>query len=135
MAAKSPARLWLTVLGFVLLAVALLGLVQAAVDLLHKVPMHIEAGEDALHWLLAIVTLGLAYGVKDEALLATLSIAYGAVYLVVGVLGFFVATVGPWHVAVADDVLHLILGLVTLGAGMASRKQVAGMPAARTRAA
>ncbi|MEA3203523.1 MAG: hypothetical protein QOI63_1198 [Thermoplasmata archaeon] len=126
--AKSPARLWLLVLGYVLLAVAVLGLVQAAVDLMHKVPMHIEAGEDAVHWVLGLLTLGLAYGVKDEAMLAQLSIWYGVVYLLVGILGFFVNVIGPWHVAVADDILHLLLGVATLGAGLASRRA----PMART---
>jgi hypothetical protein len=121
--AKSPARLWLMVLGYSLLLVAILGLVQAAVDFFHGIPMHIESGEDYLHWLLAIVTLGLAYGLKDERMLATISIWYGVVYLAVGVLGFFVTPIGPWHVAAADDILHLLLGVATLGAGVASRKQ------------
>ena len=119
--AGNPARIWLTILGFTLVAVAILGLVGPAVDLLHRMAFHIEAGEDWLHWGLAALTLGLAFGVRDDGLLATLAMAYGAVYVLVGILGFFVDTIGPWHVGLADNVLHLALGAVTIGAGALSR--------------
>lgn len=127
--ARSPARTWLMVLGWVLLAIAILGLVPAAVDLFHNLTFHIEEGEDVLHWVLAVVTLGLAYGVKDQRVLATLTLAYGAVYLLVGILGFFVGApedpVAGWHVGLGDNLLHLALGLITVGAGVASRNNAA----------
>lgn len=128
-AVRSPARTWLMVLGWVLVAIAILGLLQPAVDLMHKLTFHIEEGEDVVHWLLAVVTLGLAYGVKDQRVLATLTIVYGAVYLLVGLAGFFVGTpdapVAGWHVGPADNLLHLALGVITVGAGLATRKATA----------
>lgn len=121
--ARSPARMWLMILGFVLLAVAILGLIPAAADVMHDFGFHIEGGEDWVHWALAILTLGVAFGMKDEGMLANFTIAYGIVYLLVGALGFFVDTIGSWHVALGDNLLHLALGLVTLGAGIATRRQ------------
>lgn len=121
--ARSPARMWLMALGFALLAVAILGLIPAAADMMHGFAFHIEGGEDWVHWALALLTLGVAFGMKDEAMLANFTIAYGIVYLAVGALGFFVDTIGAWHVALGDNLLHLALGLATLGAGIASRKQ------------
>ena len=119
--AGNPARIWLTVLGVTLVLAAILGLIGAVVDLLHPLTFHIERGEDWAHWALAILTLGLAFGVKDDGLLATLTIAYGAVYVLIGLLGFFVDTLGPWHVGLADNILHLVLGAITLAAGAMSR--------------
>lgn len=128
--------MWLTILGFVLVAIAILGLIPAASDLMHNLAIHIEGGEDYVHWALAILTLGMAFGVKDEMTLANLTIAYGIVYLAVGVFGFFVDTIGDWHVAIGDNLLHLALGLVTLGAGVATRRQapMAATPGTRTTA-
>ncbi|HUR61403.1 MAG TPA: hypothetical protein VM286_03445 [Candidatus Thermoplasmatota archaeon] len=135
--ARDPARMWMMVLGWVLVLTAILGLIQPVVDIMHKMYFHIESGEMVLHWILAAVTLGLAYGLKDNRVLATLVIAYGAVYLLVGILGFFMgkpdSPVAGWHVDIGDNILHIVLGLVTLGAGMASRKaDVVDGPAVRT---
>lgn len=121
MARRSPARLWMTVLGIVLVLTAILGMTPLY-KTLHGLMFHIEGGEMWLHWVLAVLTLGLAFGVKDDVLLGRLTIAYGAVYVLVGVLGFFVDTLGIWHVALGDDLLHLALGLVSIGAGMASAR-------------
>lgn len=125
---KSPARLWLIVLGYVLAAIAILGLVAPVVSLLHKLTFHIEAGEDVVHWILAVATLLIAYGVKDEGALSILSIVYGCVYLLVGIVGFFVGSpeypIATWHVGVGDNLLHLALGIITIAAGMATRRQV-----------
>lgn len=129
---RTPARIWLMILGFTLLLLAVLGLFAPVVDMLHNLRLNIEAGEDAVHWVLAIATLGLAYGVKDDRLLAQLTIGYGVVYLLVGVFGFIVPEVGFWHVQVTDNILHLVLGAVTIGAGMASRRDDARVMTRRT---
>jgi hypothetical protein len=119
----NPDRIWLALLGVTLALVAILGLIDPVADLLHKMKLHIEGGEDFLHWVLAALTLGLAFGVRDDALLTTLTTIYGIVYLVVGIFGFFVEEIGPWHVAVGDNILHVALGAVTLGAAMATRRR------------
>jgi hypothetical protein len=120
--ARTPARLWLTILGFTLLAVAILGLIPGVVDAFHNLTFHLEGGENALHWILGFLTLGLAYLVKDDRLLATITIVYGVVYLLVGILGFMVNNLDFWHVALMDNLLHLALGAITVGTGLASRR-------------
>jgi hypothetical protein len=120
---KTPARTWLMILGWVLLATAILGLVPAAVDALHDLQFHIEGGEDAIHWALAAATLLVAYLARD-ALLNTLAIVFAVVYLGAGLLGFFVDSIGPWHVAIGDNILHLALGAITLATAIASRNRV-----------
>lgn len=119
---RSPARLWMTILGVVLVLTAILGMTDFH-KTLHDFMFHIEGGEMWLHWILAAVTLGLAFGVKDDLLLGRVTIAYGVVYVIVGVLGFFVDTIGDWHVAIGDNILHIALGAISIGAGMASAKQ------------
>ncbi|HET6397970.1 MAG TPA: hypothetical protein VFH47_00270 [Candidatus Thermoplasmatota archaeon] len=120
----NPARTWLAVLGVTLLLAAILGLIEPATEMLHRLKLHVEGGEDFLHWVLAALTLGLAFGVKDVRLLSTITIVYGAVYIVVGLFGFVVNEIGPWHVAVGDNILHLAIGAVTIGAGLATRKRL-----------
>jgi hypothetical protein len=122
---NTPARVWLMILGFVLLATAVLGLIPPVADMLHNLQFHIEGGEDFVHWTLAVVTLAVAFLVKDDLLLATIAIVFGVVYLATGVLGFFVADIGPWHVAIGDNLLHLALGVITTAAGVISRNRSA----------
>ncbi|MEK6985248.1 MAG: hypothetical protein AABX89_02560 [Candidatus Thermoplasmatota archaeon] len=116
--------MWLKILGVVLTLTAILGFIPALVDVMHNLTINIEGGELVLHMILAGLTFGLAFGVKDDAVLATLTIVYGAVYLLVGVFGFAVSSIGDlWHVGLGDNLLHLALGGVTLVAGMASRNR------------
>jgi hypothetical protein len=122
---NTPARVWLMILGWVLIATAILGLIPPVADLLHNLQFHIEGGEDFVHWVLGIVTLAVAYFVKDDLLLATIAVVFGVTYLAVGVLGFFVDTIGPWHVAIGDNILHLALGAITTTAGVISRNRTA----------
>ncbi|MEA3191107.1 MAG: hypothetical protein QOD77_1689 [Thermoplasmata archaeon] len=119
---RSPARMWMTLLGVVLVLTAILGMTDFY-KTLHPMMFHIEGGEMLLHWVLAVLTLGLAFGVKDDLLLGRITIAYGAVYVLVGVVGFFMDTIGSWHVALGDNLLHLALGIISIAAGMASAKQ------------
>lgn len=122
---KTPARLWWLVLGWTLLAIAILGLIPQVVSALHDLTFHLEGGENVLHWVLGAATLTVAYFLKDEALLSTLSIWYGVIYIAVGILGFFIGDdLAIWHVAFADNVLHLIIGTATIGFGVASRDRL-----------
>lgn len=117
---RSSARPWLLFLGYSLLALGILGLIPFVQDALHGAAFHIEGGENALHWVLGIATLVVAYAVRDRRWLAGITIAFGVAYLAVGLLGFIEPEVGAWHVGVGDNVLHLLLGVVTLLVGIAA---------------
>jgi hypothetical protein len=120
------------VLGYTLLATAIVGLFSPVVNALHNISIHLEGGENVLHWVLAFGTLAIAYLVKDDRRLTAITIAYGVVYIVVGLAGFFVGdNVAFWHVAVGDNLLHFALGAVTLGAGFMSRNATPGRIRAR----
>jgi hypothetical protein len=122
--AHTPARLWLKILGLTLVAVAILGLIPPVYHMLHDLKLHIEHGEMAIHWVLAAVTLAVAFGLRNESLVATLAIVFGVVYVVVGILGFFVDDLGPWHVAIGDNLLHLALGGLSLAAGFVTKARL-----------
>lgn len=121
---KTPARIWWMVLGWTLIAVAILGLIPQVVSALHGFTLNLEGGENVLHWILGAFTLTVAYFLKDEALLSTLSIWYGIVYIAVGILGFVIGDLAFWHVGFADNVLHLVLGTITIGVGVANRDRI-----------
>lgn len=131
---KTPVRTWLTILGVTLLAIALLGLFTPVVDFFHNFTINIEGGEDVLHWVLGFATLGLAFGLKDDRILNKVAIAYGAVYVVLGLIGFVSPNLaGPaWHVGLGDNLLHIVLGGITIATAVASRehanRRVVGRP-------
>jgi len=118
-----PARGWMILQGFVLLAVAVLGLFAPVADALHNLRFHIEGGEDAIHWVLGIAALVVGFAVRNARAVALVAIVYGVTYLLVGVLGFFVNDIGPWHVALGDNLLHLALGAVSLAVGLATQRR------------
>lgn len=131
---RNPARTWFIIQGFLLLATALLGLFQPVYDALHNLRMHIEHGEDALHWVLGITALVIGFAVHNARVAGGLSVAFGAVYLATGVLGFFVSDIGPWHVGLGDNLLHLALGLVSLAVGFAAQRETTGRTRVRATA-
>jgi hypothetical protein len=117
---RSSARPWLLFLGYSLLALGILGLIPFVQDAMHAAAFHLEGGENAIHWVLGIATLVVAYAVRDRRWLAGITVAFGVAYLAVGLLGFIEPSVGAWHVGVGDNVLHLLLGVVTLLVGIAA---------------
>lgn len=119
---RNPARAWHMVLGWTLLAIAILGLVPAAVDALHDLRFHIEGGENALHWVLAIGTLGIAYFVRNAKMQSAFAFMFATAYIGVGILGFIQPDIGFWHVGLGDNILHLALGGITLAAGLATKR-------------
>lgn len=119
---RNAARTWFLVQAFLLLATALLGLFGPVADALHGLRMHIEGGEDALHWVLGIAALVIAFTVRSPRVAGALAVVFGAAYLATGILGFFVSEVGPWHVAIGDNLLHIALGVVSVVVGLATQR-------------
>lgn len=123
---KSYARAWLIVLGAVLLLLGVLGFVTPSIA-----GATLDGGGMWLHLVLGVVTLGAAFGVKEDAIVNTITMAFGILYLLVGVVGFAMPTIGPWNVGVVDNVLHLLTGAVTLGAWWMSKDVAMGGSAGR----
>ncbi|HVL47906.1 MAG TPA: hypothetical protein VM889_05060 [Candidatus Thermoplasmatota archaeon] len=118
---KTVVRAWLTALGAVLILLGVLGLVPQFTGEPHTIPIHLEEGEMVLHWVLGIVTLGIAFGIRDEAMARNLANILGVAFVVVGLGGFVAPDIGVWHVGVVDNVLHIVVGAVTLAVAMMNR--------------
>lgn len=119
--------------GVVFLAVGALGfvvkptLIAFGVNMLHNV-VHLLSG--------AVLLAG---ALMDEGRRARqVNLAFGAVYLLVAVLGFALPALtdrllasGADAFPFADAALHLVLGLALVGSALAIKETSAGKPAAR----
>jgi hypothetical protein len=124
---RTPAQWYSLVAGAVLLLVGILGfLVEANFDFGSDVEgdsllgFEINGTHNLVH--LASGALGLlAFRRRDTA--KTFALAFGAVYLVVAIIGLIQGdhVLGIIPVNGADHVLHLLLALAGLGAGFVSR--------------
>src|SRR3989344_5913236 len=114
---KTMAKTLATVFGVVFVIVWLLGFVGNPLvgegALFHTNLMH-----DLVHLIIGIVLLVVAFMAAEQSAL-TLKI-FGAVYLIVAVLGFFMTSpiLGLIEVNGADQWLHLVLGVVLVAAGV-----------------
>lgn len=100
---------------------------------------NLDAGENLAHTVLGIVALGFGFLVKDQNVIKWLVVIVGAVGIITGVLGFFLAN-GDFmggHFAhpnffglanlenPADNLLHLVVGIVALLAVYMNRPAMA----------
>jgi hypothetical protein len=116
------------VVGVILLAVGLLGLAEPNLLGMHLTPMH-----NIIHLLTAAIALSMGFAASVSAA-RTFSIAFGAVYLLLGVLGFVapgLVTSVIGHPAVSagelmpDNVVHLLLGGAFLAVGLMQSRAAA----------
>lgn len=115
-----PARGWLKALGWLTILLGILGLIALVVDLAHAATFHLEGGQMLFHWVVGIACLVTAYALRDALWLGASSIAAGAILLGAGFIGFLEPELGAWHAGVADNVLHLLLGLLSVLVGIKS---------------
>lgn len=125
----TPARLYAGVIGAVLLAAGLIGFFYSAsfgspgdVDAVFDI-LDVNAWHNLIH--VASGALGLlAFGAGARAS-RTYALAFGAVYIVVAIWGFIIgggeSILGFIPINDEDNVLHTILGVLGIGAGLASR--------------
>ena len=111
--------------GVVLVIVGLAGFAMP-----HMLGMHLTPIHNIVHLLTAALALYMGFAASASAA-RTFCIAFGAVYLLLGILGF----VAPGVVAaiighametgdslLADNAVHVLLGLAFLGVGLTSPK-------------
>jgi preprotein translocase subunit Sss1 len=126
---SSPNRLVAVIFGAVYLLVGLLGfLVTAGVDfaatdgglllgIFEVNPLH-----NIVHLLIgAALLIG---GLKSVRAAKTVNIVVGAVYLLVGIVGFFIegSALNILALNTADHFLHLVSALVLLGVGLGAER-------------
>ena len=135
----SPARLYATLVGGTLLVVGIIGFFYSAsfgspgeVDSVFGI-LAINGWHNVIHILTGALGLAVAgYAAREYAL------GLGVVYLIVALWGFIIGSgesiLGIVPVNTEDNILHLLLGLLGLGAYAASPAQVTDRPV-RTRGA
>lgn len=107
--------------GVVLLAVGVLGFLPNPVASGDGI-FQVNALHNVVHVLSGAVALGAGFA-GDGSYARTYNVGFGAVYALVAVLGFLGVLV-PDLLAVnaADNVLHLLIAVVLLGAGLTLEK-------------
>ncbi len=136
MSRENLPTLFLKVGGAVLLVLGIVGYI----GIFNNVSFFsLDAGENLAHTVLGIVALGFGFLVKDQNVTRWLVVIVGAVGIITGVLGFFLAN-GDFmggHFAhpnffglanlenPADNLLHLVVGIVALLAVYVNRPAMA----------
>jgi hypothetical protein len=120
------------VIGVILLVVGLWGLAEPNLLGMHLTPVH-----NIIHLLTAAMALYMGFAASVSAA-RTFSIAFGAVYLLLGVLGFVapgVVTSVIGHPPVSsgeltpDNLVHVVLGGAFLAVGLMQSRAVAARTA------
>jgi hypothetical protein len=126
--AHTPASLYAGLIGGVLLVAGIIGFFYSAsfgspgeVDAVLGI-LDVNAWHNLVHIASGAVGL-LAYSSGPRAS-RTFALAFGAVYIVVAIWGFAIGSgesiLGFIPVNTEDNILHVILGVLGIGAGMAS---------------
>ncbi len=79
--------------------------------------MNIDIVEDIVHLITGGILAYVGFGLRNEGVARSVVGALGAVYLLVGVLGFVLPTLFgllPHGYRVADNLIHLALGVLSL---------------------
>ncbi len=103
------------ILGPVLILVGLVGLVLG--DRVWLGILNVDIVEDIVHLATGGLLAYVGFSAMDLSTARSVVLALGVVYLVVGILGFFVPTMFgliPDGYTVFDDLLHLALGVLGL---------------------
>ena len=115
-------RTYVQIVGVVLVLIGVVGLVLGERSLLGV--LNIDVVEDIVHVLTGGLLAYVGFARTDLGLARTLVGALGAVYLLVGVLGFIIPMLFgllPHGYSVVDNLIHLTLGVLSLVVVFASR--------------
>jgi uncharacterized protein DUF4383 len=103
------------ILGVVLILVGVVGLILG--DRVWLGILNVDIVEDIVHLATGGLLAYVGFSAMDLSTARSLVLALGVVYLLVGILGFFVPTMFgliPSGYTVFDDLLHLALGALSL---------------------
>ena len=106
----------------VIILIGVVGLLAGEEPLLGLV--NIDIVEDLVHLLTGGLLAYAGFGQRDEGLARNVVGGLGAVYLLVGLLGFVVPMflgLIPHGFSVVDNIIHLTLGVVSLAVAFSSR--------------
>ena len=116
-----PVREYTQALGVVLILIGLAGLVleeQTPAGLLSTIVLG-----NLAHVLTGSLLSYLGFGQTDEDLARTAVVAFGVVYLLIGVLGFVLPPLlGPLSYGVLDNIIHLLVAILSLAVYFGSRR-------------
>lgn len=140
---STPASLYAGLIGAVLLVAGILGFFYSAsfgspgeVDPVLGI-LDVNGWHNLVH--IASGVLGLLAFASGPAASRTYALAFGVVYIVVAIWGFIIgsgeAILGIIPINTEDNVLHVILGVLGVGAYAASDPEAAGRRTATTRPA
>jgi hypothetical protein len=109
------ARTYAGVVGVVIILIGVVGLLAGEEPLFGLV--NIDIVEDLVHLLTGGLLAYVGFGQRDEGLARNVVGGLGAVYLLVGLLGFVVPMLFgllPHGYSVVDNIIHLGLGVVSI---------------------
>ena len=109
------ARMYAGVVGVVIILIGVVGLLAGEEPLFGLV--NIDIVEDLVHLLTGGLLAYVGFGQRDEGLARNVVGGLGAVYLLVGLLGFVVPMLFgllPHGYSVVDNIIHLGLGVVSI---------------------
>jgi hypothetical protein len=115
MGTMSTVRTYAGVVGLVLLLLGVLGLILGEGHLGGF--LNIDIAEDIIHIATGALMAYVGFAQRDNALAKMVVGVLGAIYLLVGILGFFSATlfgIVPNGYTTADNIVHLLLGVLGL---------------------
>jgi Domain of unknown function (DUF4383) len=114
-----------TILGIAFLLVGILGFVQP-----HALGAHLSMAHNVIHLVTGAVSLWI--GLKGSVSAArSFCLVFGAVYLLLGIVGFamgegaerlFRVLPGQLELGTSDHVIHILLGAIYLIGGLATKK-------------
>ena len=116
------ARTYAGVVGIVVILIGVVGLIAGEQPLLGLV--NIDIVEDIIHLLTGGLLAYVGFGQRDEGLARGVVGGLGAVYLLVGVLGFVLPMLLgllPHGYSIVDNIIHLTLGVAGIAVAFSSR--------------
>ncbi len=115
MATMSTVRTYAGIVGIVLLLLGVVGLILPDAILFGF--LNSDIIEDIIHLVTGALMAYVGFAQRDNALAKMVVGILGAIYLLVGILGFFSATlfgIVPTGYTTADNIVHLLLGVLGL---------------------
>jgi hypothetical protein len=121
-------RMYAKITGYAVAAVALLGIIlnsMGSPNLLGENFLAFDWTHNIVHVVLAAIALYVGFAATD-AMCTMYAKAFGVVYTLLGVTGFFVADLGILHLELGENLVHLVIGGWGVVAGFFGTKMATG---------